>query len=306
MIKYIYPKFSKCDLMLFRLGGSGLGNLLFTYSRCLVIAKEQGLKIIWPTWPSIKIGPWIRHEKDKRFYGDLFINDSYIGGIEKTLYLCTKKKIYMDNLSPDIDLKLLDAEILVYSGFKMKFDDIVNYREYISGCIMQSTNRKYKKALYEDFSKRINVHVRLGDFGCSDIEKLSSGADNTSIPLAWYVKVIHEIQAILGDEIGFNIFSDGTDEQLRELLSLNNVRRVFYGSAIADIIALSRSKVIVASGSSFSMWARFLGNCSCITFTNQLKECILKGDSGFEYCCSLEETLDDDVVKKLRIMFSVR
>ena len=52
--------------------GGGLGNLLFIFARSIVLAEKINSQIIWPTWPSIKVGPWIRREKDKRFYGDLF------------------------------------------------------------------------------------------------------------------------------------------------------------------------------------------------------------------------------------------
>ena len=92
---YIYPKLSEPDMNLFRLGGAGLGNILFTYARAVVYAaKNERIKIIWPTWPSIKLGPILRNEKDKRFYADLFKNNSgYISGLKKIVLRMTKKKM---------------------------------------------------------------------------------------------------------------------------------------------------------------------------------------------------------------------
>lgn len=84
-MRYLYPKLSKKDLFLFRLGGAGLGNILFTYSRAVVCSQKlPDCKFVWPTWPSLKLGTIIRNEKDKRFYNDLFTNHSdYISGLKK-------------------------------------------------------------------------------------------------------------------------------------------------------------------------------------------------------------------------------
>lgn len=66
---YIYPKLSEKDCMLFRLGGAGLGNILFTYARAVIyVQKHENAEMIWPTWFSFKLGPILRHESDKRFY----------------------------------------------------------------------------------------------------------------------------------------------------------------------------------------------------------------------------------------------
>lgn len=54
-MNYVYPKLSEKDLGFIRLGGAGLGNLLFTYARALVYARDHGCQMIWPTWPSVKL-----------------------------------------------------------------------------------------------------------------------------------------------------------------------------------------------------------------------------------------------------------
>ena len=56
------------------------------------------------------------------------------------------------------------------------------------------------------------------------------------------------------------IVSDGTRAQLAELLSLENVHLVRPGSAISDLLVMSKSRVLLASGSSsFAAWGAFLG-----------------------------------------------
>ena len=44
-MKYVYPKFDGIDLYFVRLGGSGLGNLLYPFFQALVYAKKENLGI---------------------------------------------------------------------------------------------------------------------------------------------------------------------------------------------------------------------------------------------------------------------
>jgi hypothetical protein len=54
-----------------------------------------------------------------------------------------------------------------------------------------------------------------------------------------------------------------------------------FGSAIADLWALSNANVLVASGSTFSMWASYLGRMPVIWHPGQLS-CPLYGGAVFE------------------------
>ena len=38
---FAYPRLSKTDLLFVRIGGNGLGNLMFTWARCLAAAQRQ-------------------------------------------------------------------------------------------------------------------------------------------------------------------------------------------------------------------------------------------------------------------------
>ena len=57
----------------------------------------------------------------------------------------------------------------------------------------------------------------------------------------------------------FFLFSDGTDEELGVLLEIPQIKRVFFGNALADMFAISRCRMVVASDSTFSAWGAFLG-----------------------------------------------
>jgi hypothetical protein len=81
---------------------------------------------------------------------------------------------------------------------------------------------------------------------------------NTRIGLDWYLSVIKSLRSHFG-QLPVDVFSDGSDEELRPLTSLSGVTRRTFGSSIGDILALSSSAILVASGSTFSMWASYLG-----------------------------------------------
>ena len=68
------------------------------------------------------------------------------------------------------------------------------------------------------------------------------------------------------------IFSDATDNELQDILAMSNCKRAYFGSAISDMIALSRCKVLVSSASTFSMWASFLGQMPTIWFPGQMRQ----------------------------------
>lgn len=301
-MKYIYPQFSGYELFGIRLGGAGLGNLLFTYTRALKLARENGCEFVYPSWRSVKVGPYLRHEKDKRFYGDLFKNNSgYVSGIKKSKLLRFAHKEVVSNGEEVRNAP--DGSLLIYKDFTMNFNGLLDFRDEIREDLIKNLNSKNRKPLSEDNSNVINVHVRLGDFNAANKGQLDSGANNTSLPIEWYVAVIEQINAATDQKLVFNIFSDGTDEQLKPITDIGNTRRVFYGTSIADIIALSMSKVMIASGSSFSLWARYLGNSSSISYKNQIKDRVLTDENGFEIECEGEIPLE--TIKKIKTIYGV-
>lgn len=94
-MKYVYPNFPKPILNgMIRVAGPGLGNLLFDFAGAIVIAEEiDSSYVIWPTWWSVKIGTFIRKERDKRLYLNIFKNTgNYISGIRKIWLLSTNRK----------------------------------------------------------------------------------------------------------------------------------------------------------------------------------------------------------------------
>ena len=306
---YIYPKFSKHELIGIRLGGAGLGNLLFTWSRVIAASEKHNAKLIWPTWPSIKVGPWIRHEKDKRTYVGLFSNRiGMCGGIKKYLKLCFSRKIHTKDLDAvdwgnlgENDLVIYDDYNLAPGAFQMNFNGTREYRDKIAYIIYSNLGKKGKKAMAFDASKTICVHVRLGDFA-KTTSAIDTGKNNMRIQINWYVSVVKKLREAAGWSVPVFIFSDGTDEELNELLSLPGIKRITFGNSIGDIVGLSRAPIMISSGSSFSLWSRFLGNCSSISYPNQIKDRVHTGD-GFEIELGLDDELTSDQIAYIKKIY---
>lgn len=280
-MKYIYPRLSQYDLNILRLGGPGLGNLLFTYSRAVAESKKNNIPMIWPTWYSLKIGPYIRHEMDKRKYNDLFTNNSnYISGVKKIWLRCTRKVVNRNQIK---SIENVDSGIIEYTGMADMFEPIIDDYELIRNdliCNLQVQNRGWSDF---NFTDSISVHIRLGDFQRGTTEQLKCGSQNTSTPVEWYCSMIQQIRAAVGRNMQVYVFSDGTEEELRDILHMPNVQRITFGNSISDIMALSKANLFLASGSTFSMWARFLGRMNVIAYEGQLLQTLKReGENFFE------------------------
>lgn len=272
---YIYPKFSKYELPGLRLGGPGLGNLLFVYARARVAAQAYGLPLIWPTWPSLKLGPWLRRERDKRLYAGLFQNRTgMVGGLKKQALLRFARKLPREALGRD---ELPERAVVLFDDFRMDFEGLIPHRDLLRADIFENLSPKSRAGLADDYRHAVNFHVRLGDF-TADPAALRRGENNVRIDIEWYAAVARALRALLSERVTFNIFSDGDDGALAPLLAVPGARRRHYGSAMADIVALSRAPLMVASGSSFSLWARFLGQCASLSYPGQMKARVLAPD----------------------------
>ena len=69
---YHQPILSAHDFWLFRSPGPGLANLLFPISRAIAGVEKHGGLLLRPTIRQLKLGTFLRGEKDKRTYGGIF------------------------------------------------------------------------------------------------------------------------------------------------------------------------------------------------------------------------------------------
>ncbi len=262
-MKYTFASLGKFESLGVRLGGAGLGNILFPWATALVYARDNNLKRIQTTWKNLKIGTFLRKERDKRMYMDLFTGDDGVSGL---------KKFWLLNFTNQV--KYFSDMDSLFEPFKK--DHLLVKSELLN--IMSSHH--LEKAMSSN-NNSIAIHIRMGDFEDSNNEDfLRGGAWNYRVPIEWYKTIIGKIRKV--SNIPIYIYSDADDIELEEILEIDNCNRAYFGSAISDMIALSRCRILVSSASTFSMWASFLGQIPTIWFPGQMRQKVIIDNKLFE------------------------
>lgn len=250
---------------------AGLANKLLVWANGVVYAKLNNSNFIVTPWYHFSIGPFLRNERSKRFYFGCFNKPSFIGGIVALFFAAilnvTKKHNFLRNI---ISYKIFSI-VPIYSDFTV---NIREHRWIVKEEFFKMLNPIVQKRLQKKPKIEIGVHIRLGDF------KLM----NISTPLAFYKKAILKLRESFGSYLAVTIFSDGTDKELYEILSLNGVERATNNQDIDDLVQLSKSEYLVLSqDSSFGYFAAFISNASVICkpsnkngiVTNEIDEWII-------------------------------
>lgn len=270
---YAFPRLSKTDLLFVRIGGNGLGNLLLTWARCLAESQRRGWRMIWPTWASFKPKNWRVNPYDHRTYADLFTpNGRYVTGWRKPWCLARyrwipEKHALAEGAPP--------GSIIEFRGMEDKFAPFREDHELVHGELLKIARPQHLAALAEPAPPPIAIHVRRGDFVQQASVEDMLQTDNSVLPLEWYIAALQAVRSAAGRELPAAVFSDGTGEELAPLLALPAVRRMDYGSGLGDMLGLSRSKLLIASGSTFSMWGSYLGQVPTIWHPQKLLQHVL-------------------------------
>lgn len=262
-MKYTFVSLGRLESIGVRLGGAGLGNILFPWATAIVYAKTHNLTRLQTTWKNLKIGTFLRKERDKRMYFDLFTGKDGVGGLKKFLLLNFTNKVKY------------------FSSMDALFEPFKHDHNFVKTELLKIINPYHIEKAEEFNPNSVALHIRMGDFEEPENEQLlRDGAWNYRLPLKWYIAIIDKIR--LKSNLPIYIFSDATDKELEEILAFDNCKRAYFGSAISDMIALSRCKILISSASTFSMWASFLGQMPTIWFPGQMRQKLISNPSIFE------------------------
>jgi hypothetical protein len=285
---YCYAKLSKWDCFYFRLGGPGLGNLLFPWARAKVLARQYGYQFVAPAWPQLKLGPLLRGEVDSRNYFSLFrALPKELTGLRRLWVM-----VFCKRVPEQLWTQALPGDVVEISGIRGLFDGLLDDPDFLREELldMLAVNRIPQLARACECATAVAVHVRYGDFLSFDNEVNKGGGFNRKQPIDWYVAAVEAIRRHLGENTQVNVFSDAKDSELSALLALPRMRRVHGNNAIEDMLLISRHKVLIASGSTFSMWATFLGQIPTIWFPGQMRFSLVK-----KHGCEIEYEPGDDM-----------
>jgi hypothetical protein len=255
---YVIAGFPGWNLGFFRIGGPGLGNLLFIWARAFARSLETGAVLIDPVWHQLKVGPILRRERDLRTYLDVFPVRSP-RAVWRELVRCR-----LLGRPPTGEVRVGGARVtyeIVRDG-RTTFHDLDPYREQIRTVLPKLVRPRALPSLPP--TEFIALHVRLGDFAPPREGTLGT-AINTRLPLSWYLAALRAARAAHGDPtFPALVFSDGADEELEPLLREPGVERAPPRPAFADMLTMARARVLVCSNSTFSFWAAFLGQAMLV------------------------------------------
>jgi len=254
---------------------SGLGNRLFPWSRCKIFSHINNIQMLSPDWMQIALGPLLRRESDLRFYHNLFkTNPDEIGKFKKLwLLVCSKKEEEPRNFLQKYKINENKGNIIVkFSGLRSYFEGLNQWNDFLYEKICEITQNKWLKIVEELIINipPIGIHVRRGD------------SAHFQPPIKWFINSLETGRSVIGYPIDAFVVSDGKKKELKDLLNINNIDLIKSGSAISDLLVLSNAKILIASSSSFSSWASFLGQMPTICYPGHSLEWFnLKNINGF-------------------------
>lgn len=247
---YHLPILSRPDCGLLRAPGPGLGNLLFPIARAVIGQCREGGTLVLPTIRQIKIGTFLRAERDKRTYGDIFRHRS---PAELLHWLSAR----LARSTPEGDAPKGASATIRYEGMARQFHDIAGYADTIAQFL---TSRSTLPIPHERYD--IAMHVRLGDFAAA---KAGAARQNTRIPLGWYRDALALAQELLGRKaLRGVLFTDEDPARVIDKLGLQGFVPEPPGNALTSMLALGRADVLIGSRSTFSLWGRYFGKGAAI------------------------------------------
>src|SRR5919204_6397987 len=127
---------------------AGLGNKLFPWARCRVYALEHGLRMMAPTWTQLKLGPWLRGDRDKRLYHNLFLAapPGYISGMHQ------------------LWVRLVDRQVMLFKGAGDHFATLTGWDQILLAELKNMTRPRWLRRADAIGPVALGIHIRRGDF----------------------------------------------------------------------------------------------------------------------------------------------
>lgn len=253
-----------------KLGRFGLTHGILAWARCVIWCEQTGAQMIAPFWFKVRVGPYLRKERDKRNYFLLFHSGSAISGFKRLFLLATAQKQKAGLQLPSAIMgpgnSAMVFENAIGSNEVKYFHQVLSHGPLLRRKLIEITRQQYIPS--EPKEPFIAIHVRLGDFTHAKLDDKVTA--NTRLPLDWYVNRLHALRLALGNNIPVILFSDGTDEDLKDLTGILNVRRAPKQQSVTDLLEMGQGIALISSGSGFSLWGAFLGSVPRLCHPGQM------------------------------------
>lgn len=238
---------------------TGLGNKLFVWAKAYIFAKKNHKKLIVWGWVHVSKNNLMFWRKNSRIYAGYFNNKFNLWYLIKywiRLILFRKSICDENQLENCNNCKIVE------------FNKIPHWSDFFKGIrenyelVTEGFFNMLKPDILSEYKNLKNpvlaVHIRMGDF-----RKLKPGEDFKKVggvrtPMEYFINCIHEIRKKTHQNLPVTIFSDGNNDELKEILMLPNVEKSENTKDILDLLQMSKAEVIICSaGSTFSFWASF-------------------------------------------------
>ena len=261
------------------LGRYGLTHGLLAWARCRLWCEETGATMLAPFWLKLRIGPYLRRERDKRNYFRLFGHGGAVSGPRRLAVLARARKVDVGTEWPEPPVGDGATVVRFHNALKdnekKSFAQIVGHGPFLRRELIAMTRRRYRPATAAH--SFIAIHVRLGDFSPPATGQVAAEATNTRLPLDWYGDRLDALRDAMDGQTAAPmltpmpaiVFSDGLDADLAPLLARAGVTRAPRQQSITDLLKMGQGAALIASGSGFSLWGAFLGSVPRIAHPGQ-------------------------------------
>ena len=247
---------------------TGMGNKLFPWARCKIFAKLNNGVMLTPRWSQLALGSLLRGTP--RFYHNLFVTGrNELRGFQKMkASLLTRKMKEPETFQWN---ERDNQDVLVqFEGMSSFFERLVGWENFLLEELRHITHPQWLQIADQSHSPVIGMHIRLGDFQKIQSQEDLHAKGGVRTPLSWFANSLSLARELLGYEAPATIFSDGSATELSDLLNMKKVSIQDSGSPIGDLLILSRSSILLASGgSTFSAWASFFGRMPTFSVPGQ-------------------------------------
>lgn len=257
-VKYYLPLIHPKRLSVYpfiRLGGFGLGNMLFPFFRALSYCIRDGANLLYPHHNQFQPRNFIRelNKNSLRNYSSDFEKFKW-----SSLSIIESLSIYYSR-NWENESNIDSFPNILFYGYKNYFFDFIDYRKMIRNYIYYSFGITKKNP-----ENKLAYHLRLGDFL---INKQNVSSDKVLDSLNYFTKKL---------SVEVEIYSDSNLNQINKFLGIKklpkNINFVKSVSPMNDLIKMSQSKYICGNPySTFVEWARFLSFHKQVSYSLQEK-----------------------------------
>jgi hypothetical protein len=267
---YCVPRFAR---------GTGLGNRLLPWARCVVFSRLTGATMLRPRWFQPRLGPLLRGGVDLRSYHRQILMLGLfrpvvgeLGGWRRQWVERRAPRVpEPETLERGVGDRLPAGSLVTFSGSADYFVRLHGWETVLLERLRDGTQDRWLRLVNRQHHAAIGLNVRRArDFPDPKAADLVLPTGPVRTPLEWFRRTLTAIRERLGYAAPALVVSDGTPEDLRELLSMERTSLLRPGCAISDLLVLATTRVLLASGgSTFSAWASFLGGMPTLSLPGQ-------------------------------------